>query len=333
MSYKGVWILGEQEAGKIKSVSYELLKRGRELADKLGVELTAVMLGKKMAREGLQELVYRGADNVIVVEDPALEYFLPDPYVNAMEILINRHRPEILIASATSTGRTVAPALAIRCNTGLTADCTGLDIDAENGNLIQTRPAIGGNILATIRTPNHRPQMATVRPHSNKPLDPDRHRTGRIVNESVDPALLKSRTKRLEFKKNEDAGSNIQDAEIVIAGGKGFKKEENFRILHEVAALLGGAVGATRDAVDLGWATYPHQVGLSGKTISPKLYMGIGISGSVQHLAGIKTSENMIAVHNEPEAQIFRVADFGIVGDLFEVLPLIKQKLQAIKKQ
>lgn len=333
MSYKGVWILGEQEAGNIKSVSYELLKRGRELADKLGVELTAVMLGKKMAREGLQELVYRGADNVIVVEDPALEYFLPDPYVNAMEILINRHRPEILIASATSTGRTVAPALAIRCNTGLTADCTGLDIDAENGNLIQTRPAIGGNILATIRTPNHRPQMATVRPHSNKPLDPDRHRTGRIINESVDPALLKSRTKRLEFKKNEDAGSNIQDAEIVIAGGKGFKKEENFRILHEVAALLGGAVGATRDAVDLGWATYPHQVGLSGKTISPKLYMGIGISGSVQHLAGIKTSENIIAVNNDPEAQIFRVADFGIVGDLFEVLPLIKQKLQAIKKQ
>jgi len=333
MSYKGVWILGEQEAGKIKSVSYELLKRGRELADKLGVELTAVMLGKKMARERLQELVYRGADKVIVVEDPALEYFLPDPYVNAMEILINRHRPEILIASATSTGRTVAPALAIRCNTGLTADCTGLDIDAENGNLIQTRPAIGGNILATIRTPNHRPQMATVRPHSNKPLDPDRHRTGRIINESVDPALLKSRTKRLEFKKNEDAGSNIQDAEIVIAGGKGFKKEENFRILHEVAALLGGAVGATRDAVDLGWATYPHQVGLSGKTISPKLYMGIGISGSVQHLAGIKTSENIIAVNNDPEAQIFRVADFGIVGDLFEVLPLIKQKLQAIKKQ
>jgi len=332
MSYKGVWILGEQEAGNVKSVSHELLKRGRALADKLGVELTAVMLGKKIDKEGLRELIYRGADSVIVVEDSALEYFLPEPYINTLEALIRRHKPEILIASATSTGRTVAPALAIKCNTGLTADCTGLDIDEESGNLIQTRPAIGGNILATIKTPNHRPQMATVRPHSNKPLDPDSGRTGHINYESVDPTLFKSRTKRLEFRKNEESSANIQDAEIVIAGGKGFKKDEHFKMVHEIAALLGGAVGATRDAVDLGWATYPHQVGLSGKTISPKLYLGAGISGSVQHLAGIKTSETIVAINNDPEAQIFHVADFGIVGDLFELLPLIKQKLQAIKK-
>jgi len=332
MSYKGVWVLGEQEAGNVKSVSHELLKRGRALADKLGVELTAVMLGKKIAEEGLRELIYRGADRVIVVEDPALEYFLPEPYINTLEALIRRHKPEILIASATSTGRTVAPALAIKCNTGLTADCTGLDIDEESGNLIQTRPAIGGNILATIKTPNHRPQMATVRPHSNKPLDPDSGRTGHINYESVEPTFFKSRTKRIEFRKNEEAGSNIQDAEIVIAGGKGFKKDEHFKMVHEIAALLDGAVGATRDAVDLGWATYPHQVGLSGKPISPKLYLGAGISGSVQHLAGIKTSETIVAINNDPEAQIFHVADFGIVGDLFELLPLIKQKLQAIKK-
>ena len=332
MSYKDVWILGEQEEGQIKLVSYELLKRGRTLADKLGVELAAIVLGKKISKNGIRELIYRGADKVIIVEDPALEFFLPEPYVNTIEDLVNKYKPEIFIASATTTGRTVAPALSIKCNTGLTADCTGLDIEEGTGNLIQTRPAIGGNILATIKTPNHRPQMATVRPHSNKPLESDTSRTGEVIYETVDQVRLKSRTKRLEFKQNEEEGGNIQDAEIIIAGGKGFKKDENFKMVHDIATLLNGAVGASRDAVDLGWATYPHQIGLSGKTVSPKLYIAAGISGSVQHLAGIKTSETIIAINNDPEAQIFHVADFGIVGDLFEILPLFKQKLQAVKK-
>ncbi len=333
MAYNDVWILGEQAEGKIKLVSHELLKRGRELADKLDSDLVAVMLGKRLAKQDLQELIYHGADKVLVVEDPALEYFLTEPYVNVILKLIGKHKPEIMIASATTTGRTVMPAVATKCPTGLTADCTGLDIDPETGNLIQTRPAIGGNILATIKTPNHKPQMATVRPHSNKPMARDSNRSGQILRESVDKSLLKSRTKRLKFQPNVDEDANIQDAEVIVAGGRGFKKEENFNMLHALANRLNGAVGASRDAVDLGWVGYPHQVGLSGKTVSPKFYMAIGISGSVQHLAGIKTAENIVAINDDPDAQIFHLADFGIVGDLFEIIPLLQERLNQKKKK
>ena len=333
MSYKDVWILGEQESGKIKLVTFELLKRGRALADKRQVDLVAVLFGKTINRAEIPELYQRGADRVIIVENPGLEHFLPEPYVNTLMALIGKYQPEILIASATTTGRTVAPAVAVKCGTGLTADCTELDIEAGTGNLIQTRPAIGGNILATIKTPNHRPQMATVRPHSNKPLEADPSRSGELICETVDVGLLKSRTKRLDFKINQEEGGSIQDAEIVIAGGKGFKKEEHFKMVHEIAAMFGAAVGATRDAVDLGWATYPHQVGLSGKTVSPKFYLAVGISGSVQHLAGIKTAENIVAINSDPDAQIFQVADFGIAADLFEVLPVLKAKLQALNSE
>lgn len=327
MAYKGVWILGEQEEGRIRLVSYELLKRGRELADKRQVELWAVVLGKQINQPDIEELFQRGADRVLIALHPGLEYFFPAPYTRCLSHLIQKYQPEILIASATTTGRTVAPAVAITCNTGLTADCTGLDIEPETGNLIQTRPAIGGNILATIKTPNHRPQMATVRPHSNKPLEADPSRRGEIIYEKVDDDLVKSRVRRRAFRPIGEEGSNIQDAEIVVAGGKGFKKEDNFRMVAQLASYFKAAVGATRDAVDLGWATYPHQVGLSGKTVSPKLYIAIGISGSVQHLAGIKTAENIVAINNDPEAQIFQVADFGIVADLFEVLPVLQERL------
>ena len=331
MEYRNVWILGEQEEGKIKLVSYELLKRGRALADKRGCELVAVMLGQSFQAEELEKLFHYGADKIIVVENPALAHFLPEPYTNSITFMIKKYLPEILIASATSTGRTVAPAVAVQCHTGLTADCTELDVDEATGNLIQTRPAIGGNILATIKTPSHRPQMATVRPHSNKPLEADRNRSGEIIHEMVDPVCLKSRVRRVDFRKNDDESGNIQDAEIIIAGGKGLKKEEYFKLVQDIAALFeGGAVGATRDAVDLGWASYKHQIGLSGKTVSPKFYLAAGISGSVQHLAGIKTAENIVAINIDPDAQIFQVADYGIVGDLFEVLPALKSKLQQL---
>ena len=332
MSYKDVWVLSEQEDGKIKLVSYELLTRGRFLADKRNVKLVAIILGKSIDKEGLQELIYRGADKVIVIEDTSLEYFLPEPYANTVASLIQKYNPEIMIASATTTGRTVMPAVAIKCITGLTADCTDLDIEEETGNLIQTRPAIGGNILATIMTPKHRPQMATVRPHSNKPLVLDSSRTGDIIYEKVDKSILRSRIKKLEFKINQDEDANIQDADVVISGGKGLKKDENFQMIRNIAALLDGSVGASREAVDLKWATYPHQVGLSGKTVSPKFYMAVGISGSVQHLAGIKTAENIVAINSDPEAQIFQVADYGIIADLFEVLPVLTKKLEALKQ-
>ncbi|MCF7886430.1 MAG: electron transfer flavoprotein subunit alpha/FixB family protein [Candidatus Marinimicrobia bacterium] len=332
MEYENVWILGEQNNDEIDVVSFELLKRGRELADKLNVDLIALMPGYGLESEQLEELIHYGADKVISVDHKMLSDFLVDPHINVVTSLVNKYKPEIVIASATTTGRSVAPAVAINCHAGLTADCTGLDIDDETGNLIQTRPAIGGNILATIKTPNHRPQMATVRPHSNQPLTPDNNRTGEIIREKVEGELLKTRIKQVDFKPIDEEGGNIQDAEIVVAGGKGCSKEENFEMIEKLAELLDGAVGASREAVDLGWISYPHQVGLSGKTVSPKLYVAAGISGAVQHLAGIKTAENIVTINNDPEAQIFSVADFSIQADMFQILPLLIEKLEKRKQ-
>lgn len=328
--YRGVWVFGEQRDGVVQTISYELLRRGRELADKLGTALSAVILGRA-GEDGLRELIERGADQVITAENPGLAHFLPEPYTRTMEHLIAKYRPEIIIAGATSTGRTLLPLLAVKCRTGLTADCTQLSIEPETGNLLQIRPAIGGNIMATIKTPGHRPQLATVRPRSTKPAPRDPARRGRVIREAIPAECLRSRVRRLGFEEVADEGANLQEAEVIVAGGRGLKKAENFSLIQSLARLLGGSVGATRDAVDRGWATYPQQIGLSGKTVSPKLYLCAGVSGSIQHLAGIKTAEHIVAVNTNPEAQIFKVADYGIVGDLFEVLPLLAEKLRARK--
>ncbi len=333
MDYKGVWILGEQDRGSIQAVSYELLKRGKSLAKKLNVDLTALILGYQISPAELKKLVQYGADKVIYLDNPVFQNFLPDPYINSITELIKKYKPEVLIASATSSGRTVAPAVAIKCHAGLTADCTGLDIEADSRNLIQTRPAIGGNILATIKSPNHRPQMATVRPHSNQPLDPDTLRKGEVIYEKVPSNILKSRTKQIGFIEDKEESANIQDAEIIVAGGKGCKTEESFKMINKLASALNGSVGASREAVDLGWVKYPHQVGLSGKTVSPNMYVCAGISGAVQHLAGIKTAHNIVAINNDPDAQIFQVADISIQADMFDILPVLIEKLEARKKQ
>lgn len=326
----GVWILGEQRHGKVLTIAHELLNRGRSLADKRQVPLTAIILGKTDP-ESLDELIKRGADQVIIIEADELSTFLPEPYAYAMGYLVEKYKPEIIIAGATSTGRTLMPLLAIKCHAGLTADCTGLDIEPETGNLLQTRPAIGGNIMATIKSPEHRPQMATVRPKSTRPAAYDAGRTGKIIREDIDRSALRSRVKLLKFSKSEEETANIQEADVIIAGGRGLKKGDNFQLINELAGLLDGAVGASRDAVDRGWISYPHQVGLSGKTVSPKLYLCAGISGSIQHLAGIKTAENIIAINTNPEAQIFQVANYGIVGDLFEIIPMLIEKIKARK--
>lgn len=222
------------------------------------------------------------------------------------------------------------PYVAVKANTGLTADCTLLDIEEETGNLLQTRPAIGGNIMATIKTPNHRPQMATVRPRSAKPAPRQAGRKGQIIRLPAPPELLTSRVKRVGFKANAEE-HGLADAEIVVTVGRGIKKGENLRLVQKLVETLEAALGATRDVVDRGWLSYPHQVGLSGKTITPKLYIGVGVSGSIQHLAGMQTSENIVAINVDPEAQIFRVADFGIVGDLFEVIPMLTERLRQMK--
>lgn len=325
--YKGVWTIAEEKDGQLKNVSFELLTRGRKLADKLGVKLTSVLIGGEVSDEKLNELILRGADEVLFVGDDKLSNFIVETYSNVLIDLINEYKPEVIISAATSTGRTLMPHVAVRIHGGLTADCTGLDIEPETGNLLQTRPAIGGNILATIKTPNHRPQLATVRPKSTRPAPIDETRSGKITRIPMKPELYDDRVKFISLHKEEDEDVNIQEADIVVSGGRGMKQPENFEMLKELAEKLGGAVGASRDAVDRGWVAYPHQVGLSGKTVTPKLYIAAGISGAIQHLAGMKTADYIITINTDPEAQIFQVSDFGIIGDLFEILPLLNEKL------
>lgn len=324
--YKGVWVLGEERNGVIHPVSYELLAWGRNLADKLGVDLACVILGERV-RDQAQELVFRGADRVYFVNHAKLGVFTVDPYARIVAALIEKYRPEIVLASATTMGRTLMPVLAAKIHTGLTADCTGLDVETSARLLLQTRPAIGGNVMATIKTPEHRPQMATVRPKSKKPLPRDPSRKGEIVEERFGEEYLLSRVKRLSFEPDETSETPIQDADVVVAGGKGLKDGKNFDLVFGLAKAFGGAVGASRIAVDQGWIPYSHQVGLSGKSVTPRLYVALGISGSVAHLAGMSSAEVIVAVNKDPGANIFKVADFGIVGDIFEIVPTLLQRL------
>jgi electron transfer flavoprotein alpha subunit len=331
MSY--VWTIAEQSKGKLRDVSFELLSRGRKLADKMDTKLCSILLGNDVSDETLQELIYRGADEVYFIEDTRLENFIVETYSKVLSDLIKKYNPHSVLAAATSSGRTLMPHVAIHVKTGLTADCTELDIEEGTNYLLQTRPAIGGNIMATIKTPNHSPQMATVRPKSSRPLPIDKSRVGKIIRLELKDELVDDRVKVVGFRKDLEEFVNIEEAEVVVSGGKGMKKQENFVLLRDLAKHFNGVMGASRDAVDRGWLSYPHQVGLSGKTISPKLYICAGISGAIQHLAGIKTSEYIVAINQDPDANIFQLADYGIVGNLFEVIPKLNARLEAYERE
>jgi electron transfer flavoprotein alpha subunit len=328
-----VWTLAEQHEGRLKGVSFELLGRGRALADALDTKLASVVIGDGVDAAQLEELVHRGADEVYAIQDPRLASFTCETYSNLLVHLIKTYQPSVLLAAATSTGRTLMPHVAVRVHTGLTADCTELAIDPETGQLLQTRPAIGGNIMATIKTPDHRPQMATVRPKSSRPLPADPTRVGKVIAVPLDDFLVDDRVHVTGYRRDVEDFVNLEEAEVVVAGGRGMKKAEHFDLLRDLADAWGGAVGATRDAVDRGWLGYPHQVGLSGKTISPRLYIGAGISGAIQHLAGIKTSETIVSINSDPDASLHKVADFGIVGDLFDVLRELRRRLQERREE
>ncbi len=322
-----VWTLAEQHEGRLKAVSFELLSRGRRLADALDTKLASVVIGDGVDDAQLESLVHHGADEVYAIQDPRLARFVCETYSHLLVHLIKTYRPSVLLAAATSTGRTLMPHVAVRVHTGLTADCTELDIEDGTGNLLQTRPAIGGNIMATIKTPDRRPQMATVRPKSSRPLPADTSRLGKVIAVPLDDWLVDDRVRVVGYRADVEDFVNLEEADVVVAGGRGMKKAEGFDLLRAIADELGGAVGATRDAVDRGWLGYPHQVGLSGKTISPKLYIGAGISGAIQHLAGIKTSETIVSINSDPDASLHKVADFGVVGDLFDVLRELRRRL------
>ena len=325
--YRGVWIFAEQRNGRLSSVAYELLGVGRKLSDDLEVALTAVLFGSEM-EEAAKELVARGADRVLWVDEPELRTFHDDPYAQVFADLIREERPEIVLAGATALGRSFVPKVAAKLETGLTADCTGLEIDREKRLLLQTRPAFGGNIMATILCPNRRPQMATVRHKVMKEAPLQESRKGEIVRRKASAESLMSRTTLKEFVEEVEETVSIVDADIIVSGGRGLGKPENFDLIRELALALGGAVGASRSAVDAGWIPYSHQVGQTGKTVSPKLYIACGISGAIQHLVGMRSSDVIVAINKDPEAPIFDVATYGIVGDLFKVVPALIRKLK-----
>lgn len=330
-AYRGIWVVAEQKKGKIQSVTYELLGAGRQLADQREVELSLVLIGKDLEDEA-NELFTRGADKVFLTESDSLAEFLDEPYSRILSRLIREHKPEIVLTGATAIGRALIPRVAAELKTGLTADCTGLAIDEKRGLLLQTRPAFGGNIMATIICENYRPQMATVRHKVMKEAKPDPGRSGELIRVDLAPDETASRTRFLKSVEELEYAVNITDADIIVSGGRGMKGPENYAMLQELAGLLDGAVGASRAAVDSGWIPYSHQVGQTGKTVQPKVYIACGISGAIQHLVGMQSSEIIIAINKDPDAPIFNVATYGLVGDLFEIVPAWIKKLRSRNK-
>lgn len=325
--YRGVMIFGETADGVMHRVVYELLSKGRELADKLAVELSvAIICDNNLAQDAniLDGVIKKGADKVYVLKNEGFREFMTEPYTDALVYLIEKHRPEIVIAGATSEGRSLMPRVAARLRTGLTADCTGLDIN-EDGLLVQTRPAFGGNIMAQILCENRRPQMATVR-YKVMEEAKEGKRSGDVIIEDFKIGEYKTRILRKEIDTTQKI--NLEDADIIVSGGRGLKEPKNFALLQELADLLGGALGSSRPPVDDGWIPYSHQVGQTGKTVRPKVYIACGISGSIQHLAGMSSSDYIIALNKDPDAPIFNEADLGIVGDLFEVVPELIKRLK-----
>lgn len=326
-AYKGVWVFAEQREGKVMPTVFELLGEGRKLAADLGVELSALLLCDSEG-DMPKELAAYGADKVIVAKSALLKDYTTDAYTKVITDVINDKKPEIFLIGATNIGRDLGPRLAGRLYTGLTADCTGLAIDPETRGILQTRPAFGGNIMATIVTPRHRPQMSTVRPGVMKKGEPDYTKEAVIEEAKFELADSDIHTRVVEFVKAAKQAVNLVEADIIVSGGRGLGNADGFKLIEELANALGGVVGSSRAAVDAGWISQDHQVGQTGKTVRPKLYIACGISGAIQHLAGMQTSDCIVAINKNPDAPIFKVADFGIAGDLYKVIPMILEELK-----
>jgi len=325
--YRGVWVFVQPDGDGVHHVSLELVAEGRKLADQLDTDLSCMVLGNKIDPQ-LDELSYYDIDCLYAVENPVLDRYRTRPFVDASVALITKYKPEIVLIGATSTGRDFGGGLATELRTGLTADCTDLAVEEESRGLLQTRPAFGGNIMATIKSSKHRPQMATVRPKVFPlPLRGEK-RTVVVVTEHIELMERNQKTKVLEWIPSKE-GVNLADANVIVSGGRGIGKPENFMLLQELADLLDGAVGASRAVVDAGWIDYSHQVGQTGRTVRPTVYIACGISGAVQHLAGMKTSDAIIAVNKDPDAPIFKIATYGFVGDVLEIIPKIIKDIKS----
>jgi len=321
-SYSGVWVFAEQREGQIMPVVFELLGEGKKLAGEIGTELCAVLCGSNV-KELVNELFAYGADKVYIADNEELKTYRTDAYVKVIFDAIKTYKPEIVLFGATHIGRDLAPCLAVKTGTGLTADCTKLEIDPEDKKIKQTRPAFGGNLMATIVCPNHRPQMSTVRPGVMEKLLRDPNRKGIVVPLSVCFTEDEIRTKVIEIIKSAGETASLTDAEIIVSGGKGLGGPEGFDLLRKFAKKLGGTIASSRACVDAGWIDHSFQVGQTGTTVKPKIYFACGISGAIQHIAGIQNAKCIIAINKNENAPIFDVADYGIVGDLYKVIPAI----------
>jgi electron transfer flavoprotein alpha subunit len=328
-AYKNVWVYVEHERGKVANVSFELLGEGRKLADAVGCRLCGMLLCDSGDTDRFaKEAIAYGAEKVYVMESSLLKQYRTDPFASGAVALIRKHKPEIVLFGATTQGRDFAGCVATTIEAGLTADCTGLDIDPESKLLRQTRPAFGGNIMATILDyPQYKPQMSTVRPKVFAMPSRSDGNKGEVIKESLPMTEEQVRTKIVDFVKGAE-GVNLVDAEVIVSGGRGLGGGENFKVLRELADVLKAALGASRAAVDAGWIPYEHQVGQTGRTVRPKIYFACGISGSIQHMAGMKTSDIIVAINKDPEAPIFKIATYGIVGDLFTVVPALVEEFK-----
>jgi len=329
--YKGVWIIAEHFKQEFNKVAYQLLGKGRELADILNVKLSLIVLGDKIDSK-LKEFGKFGADEVIYIKSAILRDYYSDLYVNILSDLIIQHKPEIILIGATSTGRDFAPRVAKRLNAGLTADCTGLDIEKETGNLLQTRPTFGGNIMATIKTPTSRPQMATVRPGIFK-ASREHPKEVKINVIEKDYKEKDSVAKIIKIISKERTQVNLEDAEIIVAGGRGVGSKEGFKLIENLAEVLGAELAGSRVTIELNWLGQDRQIGQTGKTVSPKLYIACGVSGAIQHLVGMQNSEIIVAINKDPNAPIFSVTHYGIVADLHKIIPILIEEIKKVKTE
>lgn len=328
---KDLWVFIETEGGKAKNVGLELLGPGRMLANKQGGKLWGVVIGTNVD-EAVKSATAYGADTVLVVDGPEYAHYTTDAYTKAFYFLVEKYCPTTILIGASNTGRDLGPRLSCRLKTGLTADCTSLDIDEESGNVAWTRPAFGGNLMATILCPDCRPQIGTVRPGVFKKGEADTARSAEVIKEAFSVPASEIRTTLLEVIKEEGGELvDLENAEIIVSGGRGVGGPEGFQPVRELAAVLGATVGSSRAAVDAGWIPHAHQVGQTGKTVGPKLYVACGISGAIQHLAGMSGSDVIVAINKDPDAPIFEIADYGVVGNLFEVLPVLTAEIKKLK--
>ena len=330
---RNVWVFIEVVRGKIKGVSLELLGQGRKMADDLGEKLVAIIPGNEI-EDFAKMAIHYGADEAIVVDQKELKDYSTDGYTKAMCTLIKKYNPAVLLIGATNNGRDLGPRVSSRMQTGLTADCTELGVDSETRLVKWTRPAFGGNLMATILCPDHRPQIGTVRPGVFKKPEEDTGRKGEIIHETVEFGPDEIRTRIVEvITEAGGADVNLEEAEIIVSGGRGVGGPEGFEVLKELADEIGAQIGASRAAVDSGWISSLHQVGQTGKSVGPKIYIACGISGAIQHVAGMSSSDVIIAINKDPDAPIFNIADYGIVGDFFEIIPELTKRIRSSKAE